>query len=380
MDKDNVHTAIKDTFKIMLGFWVGYFGYMDVIPAYTAGIASTMALLLGNFAGSALVKNMGRLQGVVFGMVVGQIFYAAFGWCTWWGYLGVMASLFGLVSLGLFLYYHSAEHSTLGCLMAAIGAQCLLQGCKESGNHINRSAYYTNILVTVVAVLLVCAIDTITARTRASDQATDKLVVAWQTLYNCLEDLLDPSKPPTKRAKGALRGNIAAAASLNAEAGKEPRFWRTPYRGGLFDQVIESAYKIRFSLALAEYVGTNLAEHNRATATYNQIAAYPQFIKVRDIMLKKMKEMQEHLEIFGHETDHPKDLAPKDSMVEFDSALEALFQVLAKDVKVTKSTDVATVEDLPACQVSVVLNAVESIMKEICALEKGMCRSARSSY
>merc|ERR1719272_1540870 len=101
--------------SVLLAFALGYVGYGNVLLSENASIASTTSILLSSAVGSAIAKNLGRLQGVVLGTVVGKLIWAIAGWCTWWGYIALCAALFGWNLLCLYVYYDSPKYGGIAC-------------------------------------------------------------------------------------------------------------------------------------------------------------------------------------------------------------------------------------------------------------------------
>lgn len=64
-------------------------GYSRLILKYEADIACTAAILLSKFSGSAMKKNLSRLQGVVLGLVTGALGFALLGRCEFIFQLGL---------------------------------------------------------------------------------------------------------------------------------------------------------------------------------------------------------------------------------------------------------------------------------------------------
>merc|ERR1719443_2404120 len=128
-----------------------------MIKSYNSAPAETVCLLLSMFVGSAVTKNMGRVQGVVLGCVFGQLLYALFAWCYWWGYMVIGITVFVWLLSTLFVYYNSADFGYIGCLMAAFGTKYMLQGC--SNDVFQPTDTYYTIINTVVGITIMTFCD-----------------------------------------------------------------------------------------------------------------------------------------------------------------------------------------------------------------------------
>merc|ERR1719235_2824148 len=173
-DGRHANLALRNTISIVIAFGVGYFGYGKVLMNENASIASTTSILLSTSVGSSLVKNLGRLQGVVLGTVVGKLVWAITGWCTWWGYIALCISLFSWNFLCLYVYYDSPTYGGIACLLAAFGSGNFLVGCTDPLTAtFDPAGPYYEIINVVVAIAIMIFVDMALAPGRASDMAHD---------------------------------------------------------------------------------------------------------------------------------------------------------------------------------------------------------------
>merc|ERR1719188_2029048 len=132
MDPGRLNFVTRSTLAIFLGFAIGYGGYPSLgLAPYSGAIASTVSLLLSKSPGSALLKNLQRVQGVVLGTVVGQLVRGVFITCNWYNAYSIAVILFIWVSFNLFVYYNSVSYAMIGCLLAAFGAQKMMEVCQD---------------------------------------------------------------------------------------------------------------------------------------------------------------------------------------------------------------------------------------------------------
>merc|ERR1719399_181760 len=145
--KDHIMWTLRNGISIVLAFYVGWHGYGQYIAMYNASIASTVAVLLSKFVGSAMTKNLARLQGVVIGIVLGNLLYALLAWCYWWGHLAVAVALYLWTLMGLFMYFHSTNYSTVGLLLAVFGTQALLKPCANESTDPSGHSAIVNVTI-----------------------------------------------------------------------------------------------------------------------------------------------------------------------------------------------------------------------------------------
>merc|ERR1719487_2226110 len=108
-DKAYRNQFIRRIISIFVAFIIGYTGYGKLILSFNAAPASRVAVLFTNGYGADIGKNLGCLQGVVLGMIVGQIGYALLFWCSVGGFISVTIVLFAYLLATLFTYYNATD-------------------------------------------------------------------------------------------------------------------------------------------------------------------------------------------------------------------------------------------------------------------------------
>jgi hypothetical protein len=241
---------VRSSASILACFFVGYNGYSAILPGYNATPAATVSLLLSSGLTAQPASNLARFEGVVLGIVFGQIAYALFGWCSLSGYIGVGTFLVLWCIPTFILYYHTTDFLLLGCLLAAFGVVGVLRGCSDSVFEAGGS--YNTVVGVVVAITIKVFVDSFAARSRASDEATNTLVSAWAQLEQAMKDFFDPAVEVINFKAAAIKGTFQAAAALSKDADSEPRLWWCSWKGDLFVGVCKSGYKICEALSNLE--------------------------------------------------------------------------------------------------------------------------------
>jgi hypothetical protein len=248
MDKDHIMWTLRNGLSIILAFFAGWHGYNKYISSYNASLAGTVAVLLSNFAGSAMTKNLSRLQGVVIGIVLGNLLYAFLGWCYWWGHLLVALALYMWTLLGLFMYFHSENYSTVGLLLVVFGAQALLRPCSNDDTDPSGHGLIVNV---TVAICIMTIVDLFLSQERASDMAIGALTDSAAKQSQNMKNLFGESTEVEKR-KGGVLALISTAQTMGAEAYQEPRYWRTDWPKSRFDQGVACLQAVRFNMMAIE--------------------------------------------------------------------------------------------------------------------------------
>jgi hypothetical protein len=253
-EKSHIQWTLRNGLSIVISFYIGWHGYNKYIASYNAAIASTVAVLLSKFVGSAMTKNLARLQGVVIGIVLGNLLYAFLGWCYWWGHLLVGLALYMWTLLGLFMYFHSANYSTVGLLLAVFGAQALLRPCANSDTDPSGHSAIVNV---TVGICVMTIIDILLSPERASDMAKRNFKDACAATIESMDNLFDPEKETVDIQRTALADAINAAESMGNEAALEPRYWRHDWPEAKFNSAIASLKTLRFCLDSIESIMVN---------------------------------------------------------------------------------------------------------------------------
>merc|ERR1719272_2931805 len=303
-DARHSNSALRNTISICVAFAIGYFGYGKVLLGENASIASTASILLSTSVGSAIAKNLGRLQGVVLGTVVGKLVWALLGWCTWWGYIALCAALFGWNFLCLYVYYDSPKYGGIACLLAAFGSGNFLMGCTDPLTAtFDPAGPYYEIINVVISIAIMIFVDMLLAPGRANDMACETFRDALKNLRKGMADLFDVEQTNVRIKKGTLGGLIAGAKSLGAEAYEEPRYWRIGWKMDLWNQACQTMSDLRVTMTAMEYsVTEGGVPGGPKTDIFMMLLKKPQFQTMKKTLNDKLDLMEKLCEIFAHET------------------------------------------------------------------------------
>jgi hypothetical protein len=296
-DKMQLNFVLRNWLSICISFWVGYRGVAGkMILPYNAALASTCCVLLSRAVGSAMAKNLNRLQGVVLGTVIGQTAYALLAWCTTWGYMSVAVSVLLWATVTLFIYYNSAQFGTVGLLLAVFGVTSLLQGCSDEVY--NPATSYYGVINTTGGICIMCVVDTLFAPGRASEMAVAAYFAAWDPLVKQSKDLFDFDKKRLPPRKGALRGLIAGADAMGKEAYEEPRYWRAAWPTATFDRAVTCLSTLRFTLAALEGGVTNMKANGEAAKEdhFLEVLKMDSFETIKKCLMSRFDETKVNLD------------------------------------------------------------------------------------
>lgn len=381
-DKMQLNFVLRNWFSICISFWVGYKGVAGkMILPYNAALASTCCVLLSRAVGSAMAKNLNRLQGVVLGSVVGQTAYALLAWCTTWGYISVAISVLIWATVTLFIYYNSAQFGTVGLLLAVFGITSLLQGCSDEVY--NPATSYYGVINTTGGICIMCVVDTIFAPGRASEMAMDAYRDAWKPLVKQCDDLLNWDIKRMPARKGALRGLIANAVSMGNEAYEEPRYWRAPWPTVTYERACTCLSTLRFTLAALEGGVTNMDKNGEAKKEdhFLDVLNMDSFKVVKKCLTQRFEETKTNLERaltnetgaslmnFSQSQMLSSDLAEKHGV-----AMKAIGDFVDEfnKIKHRELPEDGTLEDDPIADMSILVESLKAIFAELEAVNEIM--------
>jgi len=369
-DKVYRNMILRNSLSFLLAFYVGYQGYSLILKPYNSGPATTVALLISTGLGSSVVKNLNRLQGVVLGTFFGNLAYALLAWCTMAGYIKVGTFIFFWLLLTLFTYYNATDFSLVACLLAAFGCQGILLGCSDAA--FEPGSITHQITNTVLGVTFMSVIDQVFVLEAPSRYAKNALVDTWESYRGAMRGLFDVNVKTVRQHGGGMFAMIESASASSQMADNEPRIYKTPFRYGLYQEVMAACHELRCSLCCLEEAATATGTDDSAKADV-LIAMYklPTFKVVKNDFDKYVESVLNLYEIFLHETDeYFLDAAgiepPKEGKSALDVAkgnIEKLVKELGTFVKQQKKQDdiaksgsaFRSLEDDVTCKISMVV-------------------------
>jgi hypothetical protein len=207
----------------------------------------------------------------------------------------------------LYVYYDSPTYGGIACLLAAFGSGNFLVGCTDPLTAtFDPAGPFYEIINVVCAIAIMIFVDMLLAPGRASDMACETFRHAVKDLRKTLDELIDPSEANVRIHSGALGGLIAYAQKLGTEAWEEPRYWRTQWRMGLWNQACQCLADLRVTMTAMEYSVTQDGVPGGAkTAMFMTLLNKPQFQKIQDALYQKFDAVENLFGIFEHETSDP---------------------------------------------------------------------------
>jgi len=350
LERGHLSYVARNWLSVCLGFYIGYSSFLDFTAAahdespkrqYNAALASTAAVFISKAAGSAISKNLSRMQGAVLGSASGGLIYALFGTCTPQGVAGLALGLFLWLSFSLFIYNNSSVNCGLGFLLAYFGTGAMIKGCGKSGSG-GLGTMVFNLLFTVAIMTIV---DTIfQGRDTAANQAYNALISACNSIKKSIADVHNKDSPRIE-FRGAVLGSLSLAATMGDCADNEPRWQKSPWRAKSFSLAVDVAYNMRYILYGLKYAVAGGANAADKSEEYLAALQCEEFQQCAGLPENRMTQVEGLLQILVNDTDFRNDsyMAAEDEIVgsgvsRFDDRVQKACKALSKiDIIAAKS-------------------------------------------
>jgi len=381
LERGHLSYVARNWLSVCLGFYVGYSSFLDFAHLddpkrqYNAALASTAAVFISKASGSALSKNLSRMQGAVLGSASGGLIYALFGTCTPQGVAGLVVGLFLWLSFTLFIYNNSSVNCGLGFLLAYFGTGAMIKGCGKSGSS-GLGTMVFNLLFTVAIMTLV---DTIfQGKDTASSQAYNSLISSCASIKKSIADVHNRANPRIE-FRGAVLNSLSLAETMGSCADNEPRWQKSPWRAKTFAKALDVAYNMRYILYGLKYA---IAHGAVAADKSEQYLAALECDEFQDCVLrpdKRMTQVEDLLQILVNETDFRSAayMQIEDEVVDtgeshFEENVAKVCKALSKIDKVAQKSTSPTLETDHTIVISYNLAALGALIAQARTLSGGI--------
>jgi len=302
-EKTHMVYAARGMIAFFGSFILGWFGFRDVFPPHTAGIASTVPFLITMYVGSALVSDLNRIQGLMLGYVMAPILASLTATCEPVDLIIHLSITFLWVFLGVFVRESSPTFSSIGSMAAAFGASTLLaKNCSDPT--IDKASIFVSLALNCIAVLVTTVVNLMIPAESASELAVNSLEKCWALLRKSIEELYDPNmKTVTFRASEA-QAALQSARAMGMEAASEPRFWKLPWKVSLFEAVVEDTARMVATLSAMEHAVTGGEVNGPKKESLYRLMQKSNLFRhsAQSTVLKKMDVGTKLIGIFRHST------------------------------------------------------------------------------
>lgn len=385
-NKENLNFVLRAMLSICGGFTIGYFGYGDLIAPGNAGIAVTCAVLLSKFTGSAIVKNLGRVQGVALGMVVGNIIKSFFDSCALVNVIPLSLAAFAYATAMLFVWHTaSPQYSFVGSLAACFGLSMMYSGdCTPVGQEIkiDKEGTYDSILTNVCACMIIVVVDVFVGPGRASKAAVTSLYDVLGHIEKTITLHFDNSVGEVPERTQTLRDVTDLADELSEHAANEPRLWRTRWKGETFEYTLARLHHVRFSLhSLETCMSEGFTKGGARNAVLQSLLSTKSFPQIGEFMLKKIAVVKKLASLFENETVvRLQALGDDDVKQEFREDAQKMTGQLVKELAAKKALlppgkeEANSMREDGFSQICMTFGAIQGVFRDLRLIQHGILR------
>mmetsp|Transcript_28614 Transcript_28614/g.81285 ORF Transcript_28614/g.81285 Transcript_28614/m.81285 type:complete len:942 (-) Transcript_28614:162-2987(-) len=216
--KSSLIYFLMNAIPILVGYAISMYSAGSIFVQYSSTIPSTLSLLVSYDSGATFFINLQKLMGVTFGhtlpllvMSVVELFPCE----SYFRFAIHGISIFLFYSSFTFMYYASAQWSTIGIMVGAFGCSVLFRPCMS---HISMSdnayaSHYKDIAEVIIAMMLKMSCAYIFSPKEPRDIAMDKL----RQMFDAIETAFAKLSTGELESEGGVIANIKIAKGLLAE-------------------------------------------------------------------------------------------------------------------------------------------------------------------
>jgi hypothetical protein len=419
--------TVRSTAQLLGSYFFGMY-----VSNYNAAASCTISLLLNEFMGSAMLKNLNRLQAVVLSAVIPFLIKKFVKEsCDPFMVCIKGFAIFAWELLTCYIYYSSASLGYIGCLLAAFASATLVYPCvnresaalADAATEAFETAQYQKIWQTTVAVLIMLLVDRILFTGEASTMATEKILKGYVSLDAWFQSAflqretgtgkVHPVEPQMlmdiamdkefekqlqkhvatsgKLFTDTVVGLLADAERLGNEADKEPRYDKMLWPMGFYDQLVRTGHLVRANIGMMEQV---LEGDAKSTAPlpyediFESVREMPEFM---DMAEKVRVRMNDTIAMIKDILDRSKGLDRMQKQALMDQAMkvegagsretakEKLFYAINNKSRLRfppVRSSIETLEKDQICRVNVVLMLMEAAMDDVHIMREACMKMA----
>jgi hypothetical protein len=228
-------------------------------------------------------------------------------------------------------------------------------------------ALWAGMVGNVMAILLVCSCQFFMAIGRANDLAIQELDDAFTGLANSFKAFwghkdLSPTMDP-------VAGHLGTGDGYNASAKIEPRLWRTPWKGGLYSDIVAQLGQLRLDISMLDLAfGGSDGVPDGIFKKFENASEWKSVQGDLDSTLEDAQKLV--IGLLSHEGGAFKGLSMLKHTTGIDSldALPGLIKKLSADGLKFPSTVGDTMEDDEVCQIGTSFLLLDTSIKHIAGL------------
>merc|ERR1719158_1362376 len=243
-DRFNINFTVKHFIALVICWlWSIY------VDGMGGGCVITAVFLMSTAVCPDIQVFLNVMNAVIVAVVVGTlVFQGACG--TGYGDIVLPISAVLIWTLGLYGYFAGGP-LLLPCLVVvALTPFRWVTACPTGDIAAGARALWAGMVGNVMAILFVCSCQFLMAIDRANNLAIKSLDDAFTGLAGSFKAFWAHKDPSD--AMGPVAGHLGTGDGYNASAKIEPRLWRTPWKGGLYSDIVAQLRQLRLDISMLD--------------------------------------------------------------------------------------------------------------------------------
>jgi len=360
-DSANVNFTLKHFLALVI-CWV----WAIYVDKFGGACVITAVFLMSAAVCPDIQAILNILNAVIVAVIIGTlVFQGACG--TGYGDFVLPLAAVLIWTLGLYGYF-SGGPLLLPCLVVvALTPFRWVTACPTGDIAAGARGLWAGMVGTIMAIVFVCGCQFMLAPDRASNLAAEELDKAFQGERDAFKAFW--AHKDTTVPMGPVAGCLGTGAGYNASAKIEPRYWRAPWKGGLYTEVVGQLGQLRLDILMLWFALAG--SDGKPDAIFSKFEHSDQFKSVASDLNETLEDAHKLvLGLLRHESGSFKGL----SMLRNTTGIDELgaFDDLIKDVsgdELAFPKQVGdTMEDDEVCQISTAFLLLDTSIKHIAAI------------
>jgi hypothetical protein len=368
-DKFNVNFTIKH-FVALIICWL-WSVYVDNMGG---GCVITAVFLMSTAVCPDIQLFLNVMNAVIVAVVIGTlVFQGACG--TGYGDFVLPLSAVLIWTLGLYGYF-SAGPLLLPCLVVvALTPFRWVTMCPEGEIAAGARGLWVGMVANIMAIVIVCSCQFFLALDRATNLAVTELDEAFKGEREAFKAFF--AHKDTTVPMGPVGGHLGTGEGFNGSAKIEPRFWRAPWKSGLYSDIVGQLGQLRLDILMLWFALAG--SDGKPDAIFSKFEHAPEFKSVQNDLNSTLEDAHNLvIKLLGHEGGHFKGLSMLKNTVGIDELgdLPALVEDLSKSGVTFPSKVGDSMEDDELCQIGTAFLLLDTSIKHIAGLLQTSIRQA----
>merc|ERR1719158_2539322 len=368
-DKFNVNFTIKH-FAALVICWL----WSVYVDGMGGACVITAVFLMSTAVCPDMQLFLNVMNAVIVAVIIGTlVFQGACG--TGYGDIVLPISATLIWTVGLYGYFAGGP-LLLPCLVVvALTPFRWVTMCPSGEIAAGARALWAGMVANVIAIMIVCSCQFFLALDRATNLAVTELDEAFKGEREAFKAFF--AHKDTTVPMGPVGGHLGTGEGFNGSAKIEPRFWRTPWKSGLYSDIVGQLGQLRLDILMLWFALAG--SDGKPDAIFSKFEHAPEFKSVQNDLNSTLEDAHNLvIKLLGHEGGHFKGLSMLKNTVGIDELgdLPALVEDLSKSGVTFPSKVGDSMEEDELCQIGTAFLLLDTSIKHIAGLLQTSIRQA----